>query len=90
VERGFSTLKNPDVIGMTPGLYRIRGRIKMSLLVACMWVGHHLHLAMVDAARLAKGWSRPTQTPRRLRRVWLLEARPAKIPGATSEDSRAP
>ncbi|MGH7609252.1 MAG: hypothetical protein ACREOD_04830 [Candidatus Dormibacteria bacterium] len=55
VERGFSTLKNPDVIGLAPGLYGMRGRIKMSLLVACMWVAHNLRLGMVDQARLAKG-----------------------------------
>ena len=54
VERGFSTLKNPDVIGMTPGLYRIRGLVKMSLLVACMFAAHNLHLWMLDEERLAK------------------------------------
>jgi hypothetical protein len=53
VERGFSSLKNPAVIGLTPGLYRIRGRIKMSLPVACMWVAHNLHARMVDEERQA-------------------------------------
>lgn len=48
------TLKNPDVIGMLPGLCRIRGLVKRSLLVACMFVAHNLHLRMVDEERLAQ------------------------------------
>ena len=63
VERGFSTLKNPDVIGLAPGLFRIRTLIKMSVLAACMFVAHNLHLRMVDEHRQSKGWPRLRRQP---------------------------
>ncbi|HVC23024.1 MAG TPA: hypothetical protein VNH82_06320 [Candidatus Dormibacteraeota bacterium] len=91
VERGFSTLKNPDVIGMMPGLYRIRGLIKMSLLVACMFVAHNLHLRVVDEERLVKGRPRLVRTPRR-HQIFARATLPA-APAAVSvqgADSRAP
>jgi hypothetical protein len=67
VERGFSTLKNPDVIGLAPGLFRIRTLIKMSVLAACMFVAHNLHLRMVDDHRQAKGWPRRRRAQKRSR-----------------------
>lgn len=91
VERGFSTLKNPDVIGMSPGLYRMRGRIKMSVLIACMWVAHNLHLRMVDDERQRKGLPRLRSTPRRRRREQLEQAQVAmQQSGSPAEASRAP
>ncbi|HUY56427.1 MAG TPA: hypothetical protein VMV12_01165 [Candidatus Micrarchaeaceae archaeon] len=64
VERGFSTLKNPNVIGLAPGLFRIRTLIKMSVLAACMFVAHNLHLRMVDEHRQSKGWPRLRRQPK--------------------------
>jgi len=91
VERGFSTLKNPDVIGMSPGLYRMRGRIKMSVLIACMWVAHNLHLRMVDDERQRKGLPRLRSTPRRRRREQLEQAQVAmQQSNSLAEASRAP
>jgi hypothetical protein len=91
VERGFSTLKNPDVIGMSPGLYRMRGRIKMSVLIACMWVAHNLHLRMVDEGRQRKGLPRLRSTPRRRRREQLEHAQVAmQQSNSPAEASRAP
>jgi len=75
VERGFSSLKNPDVIGLTPGLSRMRGLVKMSILVACMWVAHNLHLRMVDEERQAKWLPRVPRASRRRRK-----AKPEKAP----------
>jgi hypothetical protein len=90
VERGFSTLKNPDVISSAPGLYRIRGLVKMSILVACMFVAHNLHLRMVDEERLAKGLP-SRRTPRRRRRAVPVEAQPSAVSVAPpAEGSRAP
>lgn len=91
VERGFSTLKNPDVIGMTPGLYRIRGLVKMSLLVACMFAAHNLHLWMLDEERLAKGRPRILRTSKR-ERIMAEERQRASQgePSGRREHSRAP
>jgi hypothetical protein len=90
VERGFSTLKNPDVIGLAPGLYRIRGLVKMSLLVACLFVAHNLHLRMLDEERLDKGLPRRRGTRRR-RRVSHQEVQiDAALEALPAEDSRAP
>jgi len=90
VERGFSTLKNPDVIGMSPGLYRMRGRIKMSVLIACMWVDHNLHLRMVDDERQRKGLPHLRSTPRRRRREQLEQAPTVPQPSSSpTEASRA-
>lgn len=91
VERGFSSLKNPDVIGLTPGLYRMRGLVKMSILVACMWVAHNLHLRIVDEERQAKGLPRLPRASRRRPKAQpeqgLLMAVAASAP---REVSRAP
>jgi hypothetical protein len=65
VERGFSTLKNPDVVGFRPGLFRIRTLVKVSMLVACMFVAHNLLLRKLDEGRRAKGWIRPARRQRR-------------------------
>ncbi|MGC1406573.1 MAG: hypothetical protein WA938_07525 [Candidatus Dormiibacterota bacterium] len=90
VERGFSTLKNPDVIGMSPGLYRMRGRLKMSVLIACMWVAHNLHLRMVDEERCRKGLPRLRSTRRR-RSEQLEHALAApQASSSPTEASRAP
>ena len=78
VERGFSTLKNPDVIGLAPGLFRIRRLVKVSMLAACMFVAHNLHLRMVDEHRQAKGWPR-------LRRTTSRRRRPLSRPGLVTQ-----
>lgn len=91
VERGFSSLKNPDVIGLSPGLYRVRGRVKMSLLVDCMFAAHNLHLRMLDDDRRAKGLPRLSQSPRRRRGRKLHLAPPRGLEfRATAEGARAP
>jgi hypothetical protein len=91
VERGFSTLKNPDVIGLTPGLYRIRGLVKMSLLVACMFAAHNLHLWMLDEERLAKGRPRILRTSKRERLMAEERQRASQgEPSGRREHSRAP
>jgi hypothetical protein len=90
VERGFSTLKNPDVIGLAPGLYRIRGLVKMSILVVCMFVAHNLHLRMLDEERLAKGLPRRS-TSKRCRRGFAELMQPDVVSVAVSDaGSRAP
>lgn len=54
VERGYSTLKNPDVIGLTKGLFHMRGLPNVSLLVACLRVAHNLHLRLAAQRKLEK------------------------------------
>lgn len=54
VERGYSTIKNPDVIGLNKGLFHMRGLPNFSLLVTCMWIAHNLYLRMKAQADLAK------------------------------------
>jgi hypothetical protein len=91
VERGFSTLKNPDVVGLTPGLFRIRTLVKVSMLAACMFVAHNLLLRGVDEHHRAKGWIRPPRRQRRTRSavpVTRATAGPMSHPPAVT--SRAP
>lgn len=54
VERGYSTLKNPDVIGLTRGLFHMRGLPNFSLLVTCMWIAHNLYLRLKTQTTVAK------------------------------------
>lgn len=54
VERGYSTIKNPAVIGLNKGLFHMRGLPNFSLLVSCMWIAHNLYLRMKAQADLAK------------------------------------
>ena len=96
VERGFSTFKNPDVIGLTKGQSHYRHIPNMVLLVTFMWGAHNLHLWMKreeDAAKAAAA---------ALKKHRLLPRRSSQVsavldPGSTlleepalSEDSRAP
>jgi hypothetical protein len=46
VERGYSTVKNPDVIGLKRGLFHMRGLPSFSLLVTCAWIAHNLYLRL--------------------------------------------
>ncbi len=96
VERGFSSFKNPDVIGLTKGQFHYRHLPNVALLVTFMWGAHNLHLWMKreeDAARAAAAI---------LRKHRLLPRRSSPVavvldPGSTlleepavAEDSRAP
>ena len=72
-------------------MYRIRGLVKMSLLVACMFVAHNLHLRMVDEERRAKGRQRILRTLKRERVMAEERLRDRKKePSGRLEDSRAP
>lgn len=87
VERGYSTLKNPDVIGLTRGLFHMRGLASFSLLAACMWVAHNLYLrlkAQRDVSRAARAIVRARRKHRRRHQVPELSA------GQGSTGSTAP
>lgn len=68
VERGFSTLKNPDVIGLAKGLYHMRGLPNFSVLSTCMWIAHNLYLRMNEQDKLALNERRMVRAMRRHRR----------------------
>ena len=96
VERGFSTFKNPDVIGMTKGQFHYRHIPNVSLLVTFMWGAHNLHIWLKrerDAAKAAAAALRKHRLrPRRSSQVAVV-----LDPGSTTleepalaEDSRAP
>ena len=96
MQRGFSTFKNPDVIGLTKGQFHYWHIPKMALLVTFMWGAHNLHLRMKREEDSAKAAAAALKKHR------LLPRRSSQVsavldPGSTlleepalSEDSRAP
>jgi hypothetical protein len=96
VERGFSTFKNPDVIGMTKGQFHYRHIPNLSLLVTFMWGAHNLHIWLKrerDAAKAAAAALKKHRLrPRRSAQVAVVlnpGSTPVEEP-ALAEDSRAP
>ncbi len=96
VERGFSSLKNPDVIGLTKGQFHYRHIPNLSLLVTFMWGAHNLHIWLkreADAAKAAAAALRNHRLlPRRSSQVAVV-LNPGSTPlegPALAEDSRAP
>jgi hypothetical protein len=71
VDRGFSSFKNPDVIGMTKGQFHHRHLPNVALLATFMWGAHNLHIwldqpdASVGSAETGRGPS-----PHMLARLW--------------------
>ena len=96
VERGYSSFKNPDVIGMSKGQFHYRHLPNVSLLVTFMWAAHNLHIWLKrerEAARAAAAALRRRRLlPRRGSQVALVLApATALLDGpAVAEDSRAP
>ncbi len=96
VERGFSSLKNPDVIGLTKGQYHYRHIPNVSLLVTLMWGAHNLRLMIKrkrDAAQAAAAMLRKHRLqPRRSSQVALVTEPSSALlgQGGSGEDSRAP
>jgi hypothetical protein len=96
VERGFSTFKNPDVIGMTKGQFHYRHIPNVSLLVTLMWGAHNLHIWLKrerDAAKAAAAALKKHRLrPRRSSQVALVVDRGSALleEPAVAEDSRAP
>ena len=96
VERGFSSFKNPDVIGLTKGQFHLRHIPNLALLVTFMWGAHNLHIWLKREADAAKAAAAALKNHR------LLPRRSSQVavvldPGSTllkepalSEDSRAP
>lgn len=68
VERGYSTLKNPDVIGLTKGMFHMRGLPNFSLLVTCMWIAHNLYLRLKTQSSMAKAQRVVARASRKRRR----------------------
>lgn len=95
VERGFSSLKNPDVIGLTKGQFHYR-HPNVSLLVTLMWGAHNLRLRLKrkrDAAQAAAAMLRKhCLQPRRSSQVALVTEPSSALlgQGVSGEDSRAP
>ena len=96
VERGFSSFKNPDVIGLTKGQFHYRHIPNVALLVTFMWGAHNLHLWMKreeDAARAAAAALKNHRLlPRRSSQVAVvLDPGSTLLEGpALAEDSPAP
>jgi len=96
VERGFSSLKNPDVIGLTKGQFHYRHIPNLALLVTFMWGAHNLHLWLKreeDAAKAAAAMLRKQRgRPRRSSQVALVVEPDSALleEPAVAEDSRAP
>ncbi|HVC39076.1 MAG TPA: hypothetical protein VNH20_03750 [Candidatus Dormibacteraeota bacterium] len=94
VERGYSTFKNPDVIGLTKGLFHMRGLPSFSLLAACMWVANNLYLrlkAQRDVAKAAQAVVRGRRKHRARHQVPELSApQPAAGATAPAAPARAP
>ena len=44
IERKFSQMKNPNVIGLRPGSFRLRGLTSMTLLATMAAVAHNIRL----------------------------------------------
>lgn len=59
VERGYSLLKNPDVIQLKEKAIRLRGRTKFALVVALACAAVNLHLASLPEGQPARGERRP-------------------------------
>ena len=96
VERGFSSFKNPDVIGLTKGQFHYRHIPNLSLLVTFMWGAHNRHIWLkreADAAKAAAAALRNHRLlPRRSSQVAVVldpGSTPLEEP-ALAEDSRAP
>ena len=96
VERGFSSFKNPDVIGLTKGQFHYRHIPNLSLLVTFMWGAHNRHIWLkreADAAKAAAASLRNHRLlPRRSSQVAVVldpGSTPLEEP-ALAEDSRAP
>jgi hypothetical protein len=68
VERGYSTVKNPDVIGLKRGLFHMRGLPNFSLLVTCAWIAHNLYLRLKALDADAKAQRVVAHTRRKHRR----------------------
>jgi hypothetical protein len=68
VERGYSTVKNPDVIGLKRGLFHMRGLPNFSLLVTCAWIAHNLYLRLKARDDAAKALRVVVRTRRKHRR----------------------
>ena len=76
-ERGYSAVKNPDVIGLNKGLFHMRGLPNFSLLVTCMWIAHNLYLRMkaqADRIKVARVGERARRKRRRHKQVPILVA----------------
>jgi hypothetical protein len=93
VERGYSTLKNPDVIGLTKGMFHMRGLPNFSLLVTCMWIAHNLYLRLMTQTKLTKSQRAVTRARRTHRRrsqnLALTAALRAPIAPVPNSRSRA-
>ena len=96
VERGFSSFKNPDVIGMTKGQFHYRHVPNVALLATLMWGAHNLHIwlkrereaALAAAAALRKHRLRPRRSSQV---AVVVDAGSALLEElAVAEDSRAP
>ena len=96
VERGFSSFKNPDVIGMTKGQFHYRHVPNVALLTTFMWGAHNLHIwlkrareaALAAAAALRKHRLRPRRSSQV---AVVVDAGSALLEElAVAEDSRAP
>ncbi|HUY57523.1 MAG TPA: transposase [Candidatus Micrarchaeaceae archaeon] len=77
VERGYSTVKNPDVIGLNKGLFHMRGLPNFSLLVTCMWIAHNLYLRMkaqADRLKVTRVGERARRKHRRRNQVPFVVA----------------
>ena len=94
MERGFSSLKNPDVIGLTKGQFHYRHIPNLSLLVTFMWGAHNLHIWLKREADAAKAAAAALENhrllPRRSSQVAVvLNPGSALLEGpALAEDSR--
>ncbi|MGC2191909.1 MAG: hypothetical protein WA751_06220 [Candidatus Dormiibacterota bacterium] len=96
VERGFSSLKNPDVIGLTKGQFHLRHIPNMSLLVTLMWGAHNMRLQMTRARDLAREGAallrKQQRRPRRSSQVPFAFAPPDALLAeeAAADGSRSP
>ena len=63
VERGYSLLKNPDVIQLKNKSIKLRGRMKVAVIVALACAAVNLHLASLQASNPTTK-SRSMRTPR--------------------------
>lgn len=95
VERGFSSFKNPDVIGLTKGQFHYRHLPNVSLLVTLMWGAHNLHIWLKREREAAKEAAARLLTSRKLPRrsagvALVLAPASALLEGPAAEGSRAP
>ena len=92
MERGFSSFKNPDVIGMTKGQFHYRHIPNLSLLVTFMWGAHNLHIWLKREADAAKAAAAALKNhrllPRRSSQVAVVLNPGSALLEGPAEDSR--